>query len=96
MRKNTEKHKNNKRLTTKMEIAYMLINTRHGKLKIASSGLQKLEEVEEIHEIYGRFDIIAKVVCNDKQELRGFIQNKIQILEGIKSSEILLATDVED
>ena len=78
-----------------MEIAYILIECGHGKLKIASSNLKKFEEVTEIHEVFGRFDIIAKVLCEDKVELKSFIQNKLQIAEGIRATETLIVNDLE-
>ena len=79
-----------------MEIAYLLIHCNHGKLKIASTALKKYEEIEDLHEVYGRYDIIAKVICENKAELKSFIQNKLQITEGIRDSETVLANDLDD
>lgn len=78
-----------------MEVAYILIQCRHGKLKIASSALKKHEEVEELHEVFGRFDLVAKIVCQDRAELKSFIQNKLQIAEGIRHAETLVVNDLE-
>ena len=77
-----------------MEVAYILIECGHGKLKIASNALKKYEEIDELHEVFGRFDIIAKVVCDDKSELKSFIQNKLQITEGIRATETLVVNDL--
>lgn len=74
----------------------MLINTRQGKLRIASSKLAEFEEVKEVHEVYGRFDLIAEVETKNRAELKMFIQNKIQITEGIKNTEVLLVNDLEE
>ena len=79
-----------------MEKAYMLINTRQGKLRIASSKLAEFEEVKEVHEVYGRVDLVAVVETNKRHELKAFIQNKIQIIEGIKNTEVLLVNDIEE
>jgi len=79
-----------------MEKAYMLINTRQGKLRIVSSKLREFEEVKEVHEVYGRVDIIAEVETKTNAELKAFIQNKIQITEGIKDTEVLLVNDLEE
>ncbi|MFC2135961.1 Lrp/AsnC family transcriptional regulator [Bacteroidota bacterium] len=75
-----------------MEVAYILIKTVFGKLKLVSSKLQSYEEVDEIHEIYGRYDIIIKIVVEDRNELKKFMQNKLLILEGISSSESLVVS----
>ncbi len=68
----------------------MLIQTEHGKLKLVSSKLNKCEEIEQIDEVYGRFDIIIKIVVENQDELKKFIQNKIFIVEGITDTETLL------
>jgi len=76
-----------------MEVAYILIKCNHGKLKLVSNALKKYEEIEELHEVFGRFDIITRIVCEDKEELKSFIQNKLQITEGILASETLVVND---
>lgn len=78
-----------------MEVAYILIECGHGKLKIASNTLKKYDEITELHEVFGRFDIIAKVVCEDKAEMKAFVQNKLQIAEGIRDTETLIVNDLE-
>ncbi|MBW2991499.1 Lrp/AsnC ligand binding domain-containing protein [Candidatus Woesearchaeota archaeon] len=79
-----------------MEKAYMLINTKQGKLRITSSKLKEFDEVKEIHEVYGRFDIVAEVETKNRTELKAFIQNKVQITEGIRNTEILVVSDIEE
>ncbi|MBN1275187.1 Lrp/AsnC ligand binding domain-containing protein [Candidatus Woesearchaeota archaeon] len=78
-----------------MEVAYILVQARHGKLKIASAALRKYEEIEELHEIYGRYDIILKVVCADRSEMKSFMQNKLHITEGIRATETLVVNDLQ-
>jgi len=77
-------------------IAYMLVATRQGKLKLVSNALRKLEQVVEVHEVYGRFDILFKVEFEEYRQLKEFIQNKVQIVEGILRTETLLVNDLED
>ena len=79
-----------------MEIVYILIKTVHGKLKIVSSKLKSYEEIEELHEIYGRYDIIAKIVVDTREDIKKFVQNKLLILEGISATESLVVFDEED
>ena len=79
-----------------MFVAYMLVNVRQGKLKLVSTALRKFEQIKELHEIYGRFDIIAKAEFEDYHNLKEFIQNKVQIVEGITKTETLLVNDLED
>lgn len=79
-----------------MKIIYVLIKTVHGKLKIVSSKLRTFEEVEDIHEVYGQYDIVAKIVLESQSEIKKFIQNKLLIVEGIESTETLMAFDEEN
>lgn len=74
----------------------MLINTKQGKLRIASSKLKEFDEIREIHEVYGRFDLVAEIETGNRVELKSFIQNKVQITEGIRSTEVLLVNDIEE
>ncbi|NJL44462.1 MAG: Lrp/AsnC family transcriptional regulator [Nitrosarchaeum sp.] len=76
-----------------MIVAYMLIKARHGKLKICEASLRAHEEIDEIHEVFGDRDIIAKIIVEDLAELKEFIQNKIQITEGIKETQTLICND---
>ncbi|MBT4540039.1 Lrp/AsnC ligand binding domain-containing protein [Candidatus Woesearchaeota archaeon] len=76
-----------------MVTVFMLIHVKPNKLKIVSNTLSKLEDVKEIHEIYGRFDIVAKVEVASNEELQSFFQNKISIIEGIRTTETLIALD---
>jgi len=77
-----------------MEIAYVLIECLHGKLKLVSNALKKFEEIEELHEIYGKYDVIIKVVCADNAELKSFMQNKLHITEGIRATETAIVNDL--
>ncbi|MFP4523733.1 MAG: Lrp/AsnC ligand binding domain-containing protein [Candidatus Woesearchaeota archaeon] len=78
-----------------MEVAYILVDCRHGKLKIAANALRRHEEVEELHEVFGSADLVVKIVCEDREELKAFIQNKLQITEGIRTTETLVVSDLE-
>ncbi len=73
--------------------AYMLIQTTQGKLKIVSSSLKKFPEVTECHEVFGRFDIIAKIEVDDYESLKRFMQNKMLIIEGIRNTETMVVYD---
>ena len=65
-----------------MVMVYLLLRAEHGKIGIVKTALSKYEEIEEIHEVFGRYDIFAKV-----------IKNKIRIQEGIKSIEPVFVAD---
>ena len=81
-----------------MVLVYMLINAKHGKNMIVAGALEKLDKVVEVHEVYGRYDIVVKLEADSLAKMRKFIQNKIMIIEGIVRCETLFVsdTDIED
>ena len=78
-----------------MTIVYLLIRASHGKEGIVRSALSKFMEISEIHEVFGRYDILAKIETEDTKEFSRFIKNKIRITEGIKSVEAVFVSETE-
>ena len=78
-----------------MALVYLLIRAEHGKEGLVKAALSKYDEIKEIHEIFGRYDIIAKVQTEDIVIFRKFIKNKLRIIEGVKSTEPLFVSDDE-
>ncbi|MBN2567095.1 Lrp/AsnC ligand binding domain-containing protein [Candidatus Woesearchaeota archaeon] len=79
-----------------MEIAFILIKAGHGKAKLVCKALAKHAPMAEIHEVYGQYDLVAKVVADDRHALNDFIRNTLMITEGIDRSETLLVTEIEE
>jgi DNA-binding Lrp family transcriptional regulator len=73
-----------------MITAHFLCKTRQGKLKIAANALREHRELEDVDETLGNYDIICKGLFEDMDELKTFIQNKLQITEGVKETTTLL------
>ena len=78
-----------------MALVYLLIRAEHGKEGLVKATLSKYDEIKEIYEIFGRYDILAKVQTEDIVLFRRFIKNKLRIIEGIKSTEPLFVSDDE-
>ena len=79
-----------------MKLIYLLIRAEHGKIGIVRAQLSKHTEITEIYEVFGRYDIIAKVVAYSDKEFKKFVQNKIRIQEGIKSIEPIFVAEELD
>ncbi len=75
---------------------FMLIRTRHGKVRLVKNALSKFSEIKSIHEVYGRFDLVCQIEAENYEKLKEFIQNKIRITEHIKYTETLVVSDLED
>lgn len=76
-----------------MIIVHFLINTMQGKLKITYASLKECEELDDISIVLGNYDIIAKGIFEDKEELYTFIQNKLQITDGIENTKTLIVME---
>jgi DNA-binding Lrp family transcriptional regulator len=56
--------------------------------------LSKLENLEELNEVTGEFDIVTLVSAKDIEEFRDVLKNKIMKVKGVKStvSSVVLKT----
>lgn len=51
--------------------------------------LLKNEKIKEIHPLFGEYDLIIKIDCNDFQSMGEFIINEIRTLKGIIATKTL-------
>ncbi|MBW2992386.1 Lrp/AsnC ligand binding domain-containing protein [Candidatus Woesearchaeota archaeon] len=73
--------------------AYVLISTDPAAIKKTSQYLLKFDKIENIHELYGQYDIIIKVVSKNRAELDDFCEEKIRRLKGIRGAETLIVSE---
>ena len=50
------------------------------------SSLAELENLEELYEVTGEFDIVTMVSAADIEEFRDILKNKIMKIKGVKST----------
>jgi DNA-binding Lrp family transcriptional regulator len=48
--------------------------------------LSKMEDVEELHEVTGEFDIVALISASDIEQFRDILKNKIMKIHGVKGT----------
>ncbi len=75
-------------------LAYILIVTRYGQIKKVSNRLLKIPEVENVHELYGQYDIIIKVKLKNISDLETFTEKHLRHAEGIDRTETLIVSDI--
>jgi len=75
-------------------LVYILIITKYGKKKEVSNKLLKFKEIEDLHELYGQYDIIIKVSAPDMRKLEDFIQNNIRTIKDIQATQTLVVSDI--
>ena len=60
------------------------------------SGLCQIDNVEEVYDVAGEFDILSIVSVSSLEELRDTVENKIRHLKGVSSviANIILAPHI--
>jgi len=48
--------------------------------------VSKIDNVEEIYEVTGEFDIVALISASDIEEFRDVLKNKIMKIQGVRST----------
>ena len=82
-----------RRLIIIMQLAYLALKTKIGKLKLVTAALEGLNEIVDFHEVYGRYDVLVLVELESMEELKTFIQNKIMIVDGLSGCETMIVRD---
>jgi DNA-binding Lrp family transcriptional regulator len=67
----------------------MGINIECGFIDDVTSNLCKVDEVLEVHEMHGMFDLFIKIRAKDLEQLRDIVQNKICRLPHILETELM-------
>lgn len=69
--------------------AYLLITCNDGKLDEVMTQIEHLDNIKEIQETCGAYDIIAKVESTTLDHLQRFIVQKIRTLVNVRSAMTL-------
>ena len=69
-----------------MPLAFVFINTEIGSEDEMLKQLRKMEEVREAFEVYGVYDIVAKVEANTMEKLKEIVTLKIRRLSKVLST----------
>jgi len=75
-----------------MAIGFILINTAPGHEYEVYNKLSKIQEIIEIHSLFGEFDIIVKIESKDFEELGNIVVKKIRIINGVIDTKTLTGT----
>lgn len=69
-----------------MATAYVLLNTELGNETEVMSGLKMIDEVKETHQVYGVYDIIARIEADSMEDLKNIISWKVRRVKKIRST----------
>jgi DNA-binding Lrp family transcriptional regulator len=56
------------------------------------SALNTINEVSEVHPLFGEYDILVKINCSDIDEIGDIVIKKIRALKGIVDTKTLIGT----
>ncbi len=76
-----------------MPTAYVLLNTEIGAENQVLKALKKIDGVEEVHSLWGVYDIIASVTAESMEELKFIISERIEKVGKINSKLTMLVTE---
>ncbi len=79
-----------------MATAYVLINSDLGYEAEVIDEIKQLEDVKEVHGVYGAYDILAKVESHNVENLTDTITWKIRKLNRVRSTLTLIAIEYQD
>ena len=71
--------------------AYVLIVTNPGATRRVAELLGEIENVEEIHEVMGPYDIVVELVADSLRDIPPILADQIRTVEGIQSTTSLVA-----
>ena len=79
-------------------LSFIGINIRPGLADQITEELSNIEEILEVHEMHGKFDLFVKVRAKDLSHTREIIEKKVRILPNILDTQLMtvLKTKKED
>ena len=75
-----------------MAIGFALLSISPLHEKAVYESLSNIPEVVEIHPLFGEFDILVKIECNDIDSIGGVVINKIRSTKGVMDTKTLIGT----
>lgn len=76
-------------------MAFMGIKISPGYADQITSDLLRVEEILEIHELHGKFDLLLKIRAKNLNQLRDIVENKICKIPHIFKTEIMIVLKTE-
>lgn len=74
--------------------AYILLNVEIDSEEKIMDELKAIPEVKEAHQLYGVYDIIARVESDTMLNLKNAISSKIRQIEKVRSTLTMIVTNV--
>ncbi len=72
-----------------MALGFVLIKVSPMREREVYEKIANLKEVEELYPLFGEYDLIAKIVVRDFEELSDVVVNKIRSIKGVLETKTL-------
>ncbi len=72
-----------------MAIAFVLINTKPTVEQIVYTRLSNVPEIIELYQLFGEYDLIAKIEAVDFEKLGEIVISKIRAIDGVSNTKTL-------
>jgi len=72
-----------------MAVGFVLINVSPAHEHDVYNKLSKIQQIIELHPLFGEYDLIAKIDATDFEELGTIIINKIRSIAGVLDTKTL-------
>jgi DNA-binding Lrp family transcriptional regulator len=77
-----------------MIVGYVLITSKPGLERKILSELNNLDRVDEAYALFGEYDLIAKVMAKDYNDLSRIVIRHIRSIPGVIDTETLAGVDL--
>ena len=77
-----------------MAIGYILITTQPSKEMVVYNQLKEIAEVDEVHPLFGEYDIIAKLKGENADTIGQMVVEKIREIDGILETKTLMGISI--
>ncbi|UCE81513.1 MAG: Lrp/AsnC ligand binding domain-containing protein [Methanobacteriota archaeon] len=71
-------------------VAYVLITTATGKEDYVVNQIRDLPELTEAHQLFGQYDVIARLETDDYDKLCDVVLQKVRSVSGVTGSRTLI------
>jgi len=76
-----------------MPKAFVLITSEIGKEAEVLDSLKKIQGIREAHNLYGVYDVIARIECADEGDLRNIVTNRIRNVDNVRATMTLMVAE---
>jgi len=75
-----------------MQTIFIMIKCKLGQAyEVADELVQSVEQVSEVHSVSGQYDLLVKCYLPETQDIGHFVNEQIQMLEGINDTFTIIA-----